>query len=93
MTNTKITWKFLKQFNYKNPPKIGLKRSHQVTKEYETYKNNLFINSIDINNYINNKYFSNTNQFLYIDENQFPYYCVNNIKHYVITCWINYSFY
>jgi len=90
---TKMTWEFLSQFNYNNPPKIGLGRSPEVMEQYNAHKKNLIMDSIDINNYINNKYFSKqkswhfNNQNLYIDENAFPYYCADNIKHYVM--WIN----
>ena len=84
---TKLTWKFLVQFNYKNPPKICLGRSPEVTKQYNDHKQKLINDSIDINTYISNKYFSKSNQTLFIEYNAFPYNCAENIKHYVM--WIN----
>jgi hypothetical protein len=89
VANSKLSWVFLRQFNFSNPPEICLGRSSKVMEKYIEHKNHLDSENIDINNYINSKYFSNNNRKYYIDKNQFPYYCDDNIEHYVM--WINFE--
>lgn len=85
-TNVKLTWDFLRQFNFRDPPKICLGRSSEVMEKYEEHKKELKDNGIIIDDYINNKYFrDNTHKFC-LDKNIFPYYCDSNIEHYVM--WI-----
>lgn len=89
VTDSKLSWDFLKQFNFSNPPTICLGRSSRIMEKYKAHKKELDRDKIDINNYINSKYFSEENTKYYIDKNQFPYYCDDNIEHYVM--WINFK--
>ena len=87
VTSNKMSWEFLRQFDYNNPPRICLGRSCEVMEKYEIHKAELSREQIDINTYIDRKYFMGNNKKFIIDNNIFPYYCEDNVKHYVM--WIN----
>lgn len=87
VSNTKLSWDFLKQFNFNRPPKIILGRNLRVMDKYNHFKNELNQLGIKIEDYINIKYFNDFNVRFYLDKNRFPYYCCKDITHYVI--WIN----
>ena len=87
VSNTKLDWDFLKQFNFDKPPRIILGRSSIVNDRYNRHKRELKELGISIEDYINTKYFKEFNARFYLDKNKFPYYYESNIDHYVI--WVN----
>jgi hypothetical protein len=88
-TTSKITWKFLSQFNINNPPLVTLNRSTIINRNYNLLKLYLKSKDININTYICNKFFGGEKQFkeyLFIG-NEYPYNIERGINHYNL--WIN----
>lgn len=82
METNKLTWEFLKHFNFKNP--LPNFRSKATLDKYKTFKNN----TKNVSKFIYEKYLKNKPYC--IEKNDFPYVSESNMEHYIL--WINNSF-
>ena len=83
-----LSWEELIQYN-KNPPRVALIRKPEIEEKYNIHKINISKSNLKVDDYISSKYFSEINEskMCYFVENTFPYYCDENIQHYLI--WFN----
>jgi hypothetical protein len=81
-TPTAITWTYMMQFNFTNPPKKLLGRSEEIEKKYSRDCQIIKKNG-GTEKYLKKKYLSNGNDFC-MTHNDYPYYMEDGVKHYVI---------
>ena len=74
----------LKQFTFSSPPTIQLPRSKKVQEAYNNYKSSPSYNFEDFKQNIKKKL---TENYYFIQKNDFPYMTEKNIEHLII--WTN----
>jgi hypothetical protein len=81
-THTSITWSFIRQFNFSNPPKIVLGRSEDIDTKYKEDIHIIKANGGALK-HLTKKYLSNENDYN-MTLNNYPYYMEDGVVHYVI---------
>ena len=86
---TSISWEFINQFSFHNPPEIVLLRSPEVQKKYILHSQELKRNNCSVTSFLRNKFFPRGDKDVkfIITPNQFPYDTDVGINHYLI--WFN----
>ena len=92
MSKTKpaiISWDFISQFSFHNPPSMVLERSPEIQGKYLTHGRNLKKRGISVSHYLKNQFFpgeDNETPFLIVP-NTYPYNMESGIHHFLI--WFN----
>ena len=81
-TQTAISWSFIRQFNFTNPPRIVLGRSEEVDSKYKKDSKIIKANG-GAKKHLEKKYLSRGNDY-YMTLNNYPYYLEDRVIHYVI---------
>lgn len=81
-TQTAISWSFIRQFNFTNPPRIVLGRSEEVDSKYKKDSKIIKKNG-GAKKHLEKKYLSRGNDY-YMTLNNYPYYLEDGVVHYVI---------
>lgn len=81
-TQTAISWSFIRQFNFTNPPRIVLGRSEEVDSKYKRDSKIIKENG-GAQKHLEKKYLSRDNDY-YMTLNNYPYYLEDGVIHYVI---------
>ena len=84
-----ISWDFIRQLSFHNPPKIVLERSPEVQRKYLTHGLNLKQRGISVSHYLKSKFFpgeNNDTPYLIVP-NTYPYNMEDGIHHFLI--WFN----
>jgi hypothetical protein len=81
-TQTAISWEFIQQFNFTNPPRIVLGRSEDVDTKYKEVSHIIKENGGALK-HLTKKYLSNGNDYN-MTLNNYPYYMEDGVVHYII---------
>ena len=81
-TQTAISWEFIRQFNFTNPPRIVLGRSEDVDSKYKEDSQIIKANGGAFK-HLTKKYLSNGDDYN-MTLNNYPYYMEDGVVHYVI---------
>ena len=81
-TQTAISWEFIRQFNFTNPPRIVLGRSEDVDSKYKEDSKIIKANGGAFK-HLTKKYLSNGYDYN-MTLNNYPYYMEDGVVHYVI---------
>ena len=81
-TQTAISWSFIRQFNFTNPPRIVLGRSEEVDSRYKEDCKAIKERG-SVKNHLEKKYLSRGNHY-HMTLNNYPYFMEEGIVHYVI---------
>ena len=81
-TQTAISWEFIRQFNFTNPPRIVLGRREDVDSKYKEDCQIIKANGGALK-HLTKKYLSNGNDYN-MTLNNYPYYMEDGVVHYVI---------
>lgn len=84
-----ISWDFISQFSFHNPPKIVLERSPEVNRNYLNHGLNLKKKGTSVSCYLKTQFFPNGSKDVpyLIVSNNYPYNMENGIQHFLL--WFN----